>query len=539
MPWEHDYRETRRRFDWALPSQFNFGGDVVDAWARDPDRLALIWCDEAGAEARYSFADMARLTNKFANLLAARGIRKGDRVVVMLRRLPEWHVAMVGCMKLGAIPVPCIDMLTGHDLAYRIRHSGARAIVTTESNLAKVPADAGSLSVRICLGQAEGWVSYDEAMAAAGDHFTPAPMEMQEPAIIFYTSGTSGNPKGVTHAARALFVWRYQARYWLDLQDGDLIWCTADTGWSKAGTSVLFGPWSWGVPVLFYDGPFEAARRLALLERYGVTVLCVAATELRQLIFENISGYDLGRLRRTVSAGETVNPEIVERWQALTGVPLHEGYGQTETLMSVHNYPVTEVKPASMGLPLPGYQMAILRPDHTLAEAGEVGVLAIKLPNPNVLLGYWGEPARLEAQIVRTETGAWFLTGDSCQMDADGYLFFHGRADDIISSAGYRIGPSEVENALIEHGAVRECAAVSSPDAERGEVVKAFVVLTGGHAGSDDLAAELQAHCKARTAPYKYPRRIEFVAELPKNAAGKLLRAELKRREYAEAETTD
>ena len=527
-----DYHETCRTFDWNLPETFNFGADVVDRYAREVERPALIWCNAAGAERRFTFADIKRLSDRFAHGLAEGGLRKGDRVVVMLPRLPEWQVAMVACFKLGAVAVPCIDMLTGRDLAYRIEHSGARAIVTTEATRAKVPTDAASLALRIFLEGDGRWISDGQEIATSDAPFEPARVALEDPVVIFYTSGTTGNPKGVTHAARALYVWRYPARYWLDLGDGDLMWCTADTGWSKAGTSILFGPWSWGVPVLFHDGPYEPKKRLELLARYRVTVFCAAATELRRLIFEDVGAHDLLALRRTVSAGETLNPEVASRWTELTGAPTHEGYGQTESLMSVHNYPYTPSKLGSMGLPLPGYRVAVLDDNGTRAGTGETGTIAIGLPNPNLFLGYWREPGRQARSIVRNKEGEWWLTGDSGWMDADGYVFFEGRGDDIISSAGYRIGPSEVENALLEHPAVCECAAVASPDPERGEIVKAFVVLADGVAGSEDLVRDLQQHCKRTTAPYKYPREVAFVADLPKNVAGKLLRGVLKRQEY-------
>jgi acyl-coenzyme A synthetase/AMP-(fatty) acid ligase len=311
------------------------------------------------------------------------------------------------------------------------------------------------------------------------------------------------------------------------------MWCTADTGWSKAGTSILFGPWSCGAEVLFYDGRFDPRLRLELLARHRVTVFCAAATELRRLIAEDCSGFDLSALRLAVSAGETVNPEVVRRWVEKTGVPLLDGYGQTETLMTVLNYPCLPVKPGSMGQPLPGTEVALVGADGALAQSA--GELAIRLPHPQVMLGYWQAPERAAAARATIDGVEYWLTGDVVSRDADGYLFYEGRADDVISSAGYRIGPMEVENALIEHPAVQESAAVASPDAERGEVVKAFVVLRPGHAPSDALARELQEHVKRVTAAYKYPRRIEFVAELPKTASGKLRRRELRDREYAAA----
>lgn len=532
LPPMHDYAETCERFRWQVPDTFNFGVDVVDALAADEDRLALVWCDESGAEERLTFADISRASNRLANALTAEGVTKGDRVIIMLPRRPHWQIAMSACLKLGAVVVPCITMLTARDLAYRLEHSGARAIVTTAEGAAKAPDDV-TLTAGVAVGGAPGWLDWDHALASASEHFEAATVYAEDPAAIYYTSGTTGGPKGVTHAARALYVWRATARYWLDLGADDLMWCTADTGWSKAGTSILFGPWSRGAAVLFYDGPFDPRKRLELLERYRVTVFCAAATELRGLIYEDISGHDLSALRHTVSAGETLNPEVARRWSELTGVPCREGYGQTESLMSVHNYPATELRDGSAGLPLPGYTVSVLGENGAPIGEDETGVLAIKLPNPNMMLGYWGEPDRMREHVVSNDEGEWWLTGDTATMDDDGYVYFLGRGDDIINSAGYRIGPVEVENVLLEHSAVRECAAVASPDPERGEVVKAFVVLAEGKRGSDALVRELQNHCKTLTAPYKYPRKVEFVADLPKNVAGKVLRGELRRQEFA------
>ena len=527
-----DYAETYKRFRWRVPDTFNFGADVVDALAADEDRLALIWCDESGAEERLTFADVSRASNRLAGALAGQGVTKGDRVIIMLPRRPHWQIAMTACLKLGAVVVPCITMLTERDLAYRLDHSGARAIITTAAGAAKAPKDV-KLTAGIAVGGAPGWLDWDDALASGSEQFDAATVYARDPAAIYYTSGTTGGPKGVTHAARALYVWRTTAHYWLDLGEDDLMWCTADTGWSKAGTSILFGPWSCGAAVLFYDGPFDPRKRLELLERYRVTVFCAAATELRGLIYEDIASNDLSALRHTVSAGETLNPEVARRWSELTGVPCREGYGQTESLMSVHNYPATEFRDGSAGLALPGYTVSVLGGNGQPIAGDGIGVLAIKLPNPNMMLGYWGEPERMRAHIVSNDDGEWWLTGDTATMDKDGYVYFLGRGDDVINSAGYRIGPVEVENVLLEHPAVRECAAVASPDPERGEVVKAFVVLAEPDSGSDTLVLELQEHCKTLTAPYKYPRKVEFVADLPKNVAGKVLRGELRRQEFA------
>ena len=534
-----EYDETYRSFDWALPEQFNFGADVIDRWARDPDHLALIWCDSHGAEERYTFAQIAALTNRAANMLAGAGIAKGDRVIVMLPRIPAWQIAMVACLKIGAVPIPCITMLTAKDIAYRANHAGAKAAITTADNCHKFDG-LDHAAARIAVSAQshlapEGWRDFWPAVSAASEQFSPAAVALTDPAVLYYTSGSTGNPKGVMHGARGLYTWRAVSWFWQDLRPGEIVWCTADTGWSKAGTSILFGPWSCGATVLFYDGPFELDIRWKLLRKYGVTVFCAAATELRRLVHDGPGEAAPTELRLTVSAGEAVNPEIVHRWTEITGSPLLDGYGQTETLMTVVNYPALPVKAGSMGKPLPGVEVEIL---DDVADApaapGEAGRLAVKLPNPQMMLGYWQDPERTAASVVAVEGAEYFVTGDRAHQDRDGYLFYTGRDDDIISSAGYRIGPMEVENALIEHAAVRESAAVASPDPDRGEIVAAYIVLNPGYEAGPALIAELQDFAKKATAPYKYPRKVVFVEDLPKTVTGKIRRRELRDREFAE-----
>jgi acyl-coenzyme A synthetase/AMP-(fatty) acid ligase len=461
-------------------------------------------------------------------------VRRGERVIVMLPRIAAWQVAMLGCMKLGAIPIPCIEMLTGKDLAYRIAQAGVTAAITTAASAGKLGPAGAAPAVRLAVGAAEGGIDFDAALAAESDaDFACADLAIDEPAILYFTSGSTGLPKGVTHATRAIYCWRGSAACWLDLRADDLMWCTADTGWSKAGTSILFGPWSMGSAVLFHDARFDAAERIAMIARHGVTVFCGAATEFRHMVNEDCTSLRGARLRLAVSAGESVNPEVVRRWVEATGVPLIEAYGQTETLMTVGNSLAFPVRPGSMGKPMPGCRMAVLGEDGAPLPRGERGELALRVPHPQLMLGYWNEPQRTAATRSAHGGVEYFRTGDLAHADADGYLYYDGRADDIIGSAGYRIGPTEVENALAEHPAVTECAVVGSPDAERGEVVKAFVVLRPGHAASEALTRELQAHVQRITAPYKYPRRIEYVSELPKTATGKLLRRVLRDAEYA------
>lgn len=530
------YAELSAAFRWDVPEFFNFGTDVVDRRARERDGPALIWTNEAGDERRFSYSDIARLSDRFANVLRAHGVEKGDRVIVMLPRLPEWFVAIVGAMKIGAVPIPCIEMLTARDLEYRVRNSEARVVVCRAEQAAKFAAVEAEVPVRIALGAAPGWLDWAAEMAAASESCEPALVAAEDPAIMYYTSGSTGHPKGVLHPARVIYAWRVSAIYWLDLRPGERIWCTADTGWSKAGTSILFGPWTCGACTLFHDGPFVPAERLRLLAKHRVTVFCAPGTELARLVNENISGHDLSSLRRTVTAGEALNPAVAERWQAATGLRIDEAYGQTEALMLSLNYPGEPVRYGSMGRASPGSDLGVIDPDGNRLPAGQEGDLALKLPSPQLMLGYWKEPDRLEESGLTGPEGRWYVTGDRAERDRDGYLWYRGRSDDVINSAGYRIGPLEVENALLEHEAVQACAVVGAPDPERGEVVKAFVVLRDGQEPSPELTKRLQDHVKGVTAPYKYPRAIEYVLDLPMTVTGKIRRRALRDRELEQAD---
>jgi len=522
------YDDLVRDFRWNLPATFNFATDVVDRWAAEGDGLALVWENADGETAEYRFSEIGRLSCRLASALSAAGVGKGDRVIVMLPRIPEWQVALVACLRIGAVAVPCIEMLTARDVAYRVHNSGAKAAICRATQVEKFGSVAGEVPVRVVLGQAEGWIAWNEALAGGNDTFVSPRIDIEDPALMYYTSGSSGHPKGVLHASRAIYVWRVQAYLWLDLEPGDRIWCTADTGWSKAGTSVIWGPWSTGATAFQYDGPFVPAERLRLLAKHRISVFCASSTELMRLGSEQTKAYDLSALRRTVSAGEAVSPAAAARWQEATGCLVSEAYGQTEALMMILNYPSEPVRLGSMGRPQPGLDIDIVDDAGRRLGVGEDGHLALLTPSPQLMLGYWQDPERTAQSFVQGAEGRWYLTGDRASRDADGYLWYAGRADDVINSAGYRIGPIEVENALLEHPAVAECAVVPSPDPTRGEIVKAFVVLKSAIVDSDELVRELQEHVKAVTAPYKYPRAIEFIDELPKTVTGKIRRRSLK-----------
>jgi acetyl-CoA synthetase/medium-chain acyl-CoA synthetase len=524
------YEDLVANFRADVPEEFNFGA-LIDAWATDRSRVALYWENERGETARQTFWDVAQASNRVMNALAGLGVRRGDPVLVMLPRVPAWQAAIIGALKLGAIVVPCTASLRAKDLAYRVTHSGARAVVTTVEQAAAVDAavpDRATLPVRLSLGGAPaGWRDLATTLAAASSTGTPARTRSDEPAICFYTSGTTKDPKAVLHTHAYTFAHRWTGEYWLDLRRTDLHWTTSDTGWAKAAWGVLYGPWMNGVPVFMFEGRFDPERELDLIERYEISVFCAPPTEYRMLVKQDLSRWRLPRLRHCVGAGEPLNPEAIHAWHERFGLLIHDGYGQTESTVLAANLPFLPIRAGSMGKPFPGIDLRVIGDDTAELAPGEIGDLAVRGHPPSLFREYWKNPDETTA----CRRGEWYLTGDRARRDEDGYLWFVGRADDVIISAGYRIGPFEVESALLEHPAVLESAVVASPDEARGEIVKAFVVLRPGQAPSDALVKTLQDHVKTVTAPYKYPRAIEFVESLPKTVSGKIRRVELRERE--------
>jgi medium-chain acyl-CoA synthetase len=529
------YQRAYRDFRWETPEHFNFA-DVIDKFAEDPRRVAILWEDSEGKRARLTFADIAVQSKRIANVLAGHGIRRGDAVMLVLPRITLWQAAYIGALRLGAIVIPCTSMLREKDLIYRANHSGARAIIACVENASMI-ADLrkecpGVAQYFICGATRTGWISLQEYMGHATPAFKSANTKSSEPAICYYTSGTTREPKAVLHSHSYTYSHKFTGLNWLDLRPGDIHWTTSDTGWAKAAYGVLFGPWMNGVTTFMYNGRFDAARELDLLARYRITTFCAPPTEYRILIKEKLGDYSFPALRHCTGAGEPLNPEVIEVWRQHLGLTIHDGYGQTETTILAANMPAMPVKPGSMGLPFPGHDVRVI--NNELAEAGidEVGEIGVRVTPerpPSLFLEYW-KNAEETASVFR---GEWYLTGDQATRDADGYLWFVGRADDVIISAGYRIGPFEVESALLEHPAVMESAVVASPDADRGSIVKAFIKLRPGAEPNDRLITELQEYCKRVTAPYKYPREIEFVGELPKTVSGKIRRVELRQQEQS------
>ncbi len=528
------YRARVEAFRWDVPDRFNFGRDVVDAFAADAERPALLCRDASGRERRLRFADVARGSDRMAWLLQDLAVRPGDPILVMLSRVPEWQLVVVGGIKAAALVIPGSTLLRPKDIAYRAQHSGAVAIVAGAAQAEAVDtvrAEIPGVRHFLCLAPEgelvpEGWTDLREALAAAGDG-APAAAETRasDPALVYYTSGTTGPPKAVLQSHAYTFAQRQTALAWHGVLPDDRVWTTSDTGWAKAAYGVLFGPWSAGCEVVLVDGRFEPRAELALLEELAPRVFCAPPTEFRLLVKEDLSDLRLPALRECVSAGEPLNPEVIRAWREATGLTIRDGYGQTESILLVGNLPGLPVRPGSMGLPTPGHRVEVIDDAGAVLPPGEVGDIAVHGHSPGLFLEYWKDPEATRAAW----RGDWYVTGDRAYRDEDGYFWFVARADDVIISAGYRIGPFEVESALLEHPDVVEAAAVAAPDPDRGHVVKAYVVLRAGVAGDEALARRLQDHVKGVTAPYKYPRQVEFVAELPKTVSGKIRRVELRR----------
>jgi acetyl-CoA synthetase len=489
---------------------------------------------------------MMNLSNSAANMLLKYGIKKGDRVIVMLTRIPEWWIFSLACIKLGAVFCPCPTMLTKKDLKYRINAANIRMVITDNENTKKVEEispECPSLRSRLVVdADIPGWISYRE------EQEYPAPVSRRlvtmtgmertkatDPLVIYFTSGTTGEPKMVVHNHSLPLGHIATGKFWLDLTHNDLHFTLADTGWAKSSWGKFFGPWIQGACILVYDirGRFKATELLPILEKHEVTVFCAPPTVYRMLILADLKKYDLKELRHCVSAGEPLNPEVIRVWNEGTGLTIYEGYGQTELVLVIGTFPCMEARPGSMGKPSPGWHIELHDDEGRPVPEGEVGRIAIRVkPRPVGLFdGYLNDP---EAN-ANAFSGDFYYTGDKAYTDSDGYFWFVGRDDDVIKSSGYRIGPFEVESALLEHPAVREAAVVGSPDVIRGMIVKAFVVLKEGYTPSEQLIQEIQRFVKKTTAPYKYPRAIEFVDDLPKTISGKIKRNVLREKELQAA----
>ena len=529
-----DYRETYSTFQWERPEKYNFARDVIDRW--EPARPALFWIDDDGAEIGKTFGAISEASKRLCNVLTGAGVRTGDTVIVMLPRVIPWWETFTATLRMGAVISPGTVQLSEKDLEYRINASAATCVVTDCANAAKVDAvmrNCPTLTARIVTdGRRDGWIDYRQAVAAASPEFETVDTNADAEAICYFTSGTTGYPKMCIHTHNYAIGHRITGELWLDLKPEDLHWNVSDTGWGKAAYSSYFGPWLCGTTLFIHHTTgFNPQQTLELLAKYPITTFCGAPTIYRMLVLEDLNRYRFKALRHCTGAGEPLNPEIIDTWKKATGLTIRDGYGQTESVILCASFPCIEPKVGSMGKPAPGIDLQVIDNDGNIAETGNEGDIAVRI-KPQPPQGFFREYRNDPERTAATRRGDWYVTGDRAYRDEDGYFWFVSRADDVILSAGYRIGPFEVESALIEHPAVAESAVVSSPDKTRGEVVKAFVVLAPGFAASEELKREIQEHVKRVTAPYKYPRRIDFIDNLPKTVSGKIRRVELREGEW-------
>jgi acyl-coenzyme A synthetase/AMP-(fatty) acid ligase len=538
-----DYARERASFRLEVPERFNAVEAIVDAWAREaPEDPAVLSLDPAGEVIGLATAaDLVRESRRAARALAGLGVVKGDHVFVMLPRCPEWYAVLLGCMRIGAIPMPGPNLLTPKDIAYRVQSAHAVAAITDGPGATKVDEAVPPLRVRLCLageGSApSGWRDLAGALAEAGDGEVAQDVTSSEdPLLLYFTSGTVSYPKMVEHPHSYALGHVVTARFWHDLRPGDLHWTVSDTGWAKAAWGGLFGQMHERACIVQVAlGRPEADTIFGILARHRITSFCAPPTLYRLLVHGDFSAHDLSALRHCTSAGEPLNPEVIRAWREGTGgLTVYDGYGQTETCCVVANYRSVPVRPGSMGRPMPGWEVTVVDDGGAAVEAGEVANVVVRhgrvdgRPGPSTPVGLFGGYLDAPEATAASFRGDWYFTGDKAAVDEDGYFWFEGRGDDVITSSAYRIGPFEVESALVEHPAVMEAAVVGRDDPERTQIVVGVCILAAGHAPSAELAREIQESVKRSTAPYKYPREIHFVEELPKTVSGKIRRTELR-----------
>ncbi len=539
--WEFgSYEDFLKNYKIVVPDHFNFAFDVLDEMAREtPDARALQWCNPAGEERSFTFADISRESGRCANMLASLGVKRGDVVMLVLKRHYEFWFAIMALHKLGAVAVPATHLLTKKDIVYRANAADISAVIGSVEGAFAEQLDAAmpecpTLKLRIAArGKRDGWLSFDEEMAKHGDAFERPlpPNENDDPLLIYFTSGTSGMPKMVLLDCTYPLGHIQTAIYWLRCIEGGLHLTVSETGWAKSVWGKLYGQWLAGSAVMSYDfEKFVPADMLAILERHKVTTFCAPPTVYRFMALEDVSKYDLSSLKYCATAGEPLNPDLFEKWEKLTGHQMREIYGQTELCVTVGTFPWMKVCPGSMGKPSPQFDVDLVDEDGASVPPGVVGEIVVRTRKGRpvgMFHGYHRDPERTKAVWYDNA----YHTLDLAWRDEWGYYWYVGRADDVIKSSGYRIGPFEVESALLEHPAVVETAITGVPDAVRGQIIKATVVLRKGYEPSEALVKELQDHVKHTTAPYKYPRIIEFVSELPKTISGKIRRVELRERD--------
>lgn len=534
------YEDFAENFKIDVPENFNFAYDVVDEWAKvEPEKRALLWCDDHGNERTFTFTDISRLSNRVANSLASMGIGKGDVVMCILRRRWEYWVTAVALCKIGATIIPATLQLTKKDIVYRAQSAHVKAMVCVDDDYVcgevekALPEAPGIENVIVAGGAREGWISYESLLEEGSQDWTrpsgDAATQNSDTMLIYFTSGTTGMAKAVCHSFVHPLGHIITAKYWQQVQENHLHMSVSDSGWAKFGWGKIYGQWICGATVFAYDmDKFVPAKLLQKIQDYKLTTFCAPPTMYRFMLQEDVEQYDLSSVANFTTAGEPLNAEVTLAWERLTGKKIREGFGQTEGPVLLATFPWVEPRPGSMGKPSPLFNIRLLDDEGNEMEDGEEGAICVtKLKEaypPGLFVGYFQDPQR----TAETVGGEYYNLHDMAWRDSDGYYFFIGRNDDVIKCSGYRIGPFEVESALVEHPAVVEAAVTAAPDPIRGMVVKASIILAKGWEPSDELVKELQNHVKKTTAPYKYPRIVEFVDELPKTVGGKIKRREIR-----------
>jgi acetyl-CoA synthetase len=535
----NSYEEFKSDFKIKIPGNFNFAYDVVDEIAAgNPDKIAMVWCDDKGNEAIFTFGQMKYYSDKTANFFKSLGIRKGDPVMLILKRHFEFWFCTIALNKIGAITIPATHLLSTKDVIYRNNAADIKMIVCVPDpeviqHIEESESKSPTLKLKVVIDQERiGWLNFTKGMENSSEIFI-RPVSDQATVnsdimLLYFTSGTTGMPKMVNHDFIYPLGHILTAKYWQNVMDNGLHFTVADTGWAKSAWGKLYGQWLSGSAVMTYDyDKFVPKNLMEVIEKYKVTTFCAPPTIYRFLIKEDLTKFDLSHLKYCVVAGEPLNPEVYKQFYDQTGIKLMEGYGQTECTVAVATYPWMNPKPGSMGMPTPGYDIEIVDDEGNPAEAGNEGEIVIHTLDSKPV-GMFNGYYRDDKLTATVWTNGVYRTGDMAWRDEDGYFWFVGRSDDVIKSSGYRIGPFEVESALMEHPAVLECAITAVPDPDRGQIVKATIVPSKNYQPSEELAKELQEHVKKVTAPYKYPRLVEFVTELPKTISGKIRRVQIR-----------
>lgn len=529
--WDH----VIKTLDWDVNEKFNFAHECCDRWAKDKNRIAIYWEDEAGNTDVWTYERLSKESNRMANALRSLGIKKGDRVGGLLGKDMELLLTILATWKIGAVYVPLFTAFGPEAITYRLNDSGCKLLVTNKEQAEKLKNENVSTKLLLIDGVNGEGLAFHEFLQLFSTEFDVEPTRLMDPCVIQYTSGSTGLPKGAVWGHKIFLSSYPYLRFAVGVADDDILLGGADLGWAFGLVNCTFGPLSFGIKIVVYKGPFEVEKYYELMEKYQVTNFLYAPTAYRTMMAK---GSDLVKkyqfhIKKFTSAGEPLNSEVVRFFKENFGREVYDHYGSTETGMIINNYNVTdmEVKPGSMGLPSPGFNFELFDENGNKVKQGEVGQIALDTTGfPYFFLGYWNNPEKTEEKMK----GKWFYTGDLALQDEDGYYWFQGRADDIITSSGYRIGPFEVESCLIEHPAVAEAAVVGKPDKAKGEIVKAYVILREGYKPSDELGEELSLFVKNRLSKHEYPREVEFVEQLPKTPSGKIQRFKLKQQLYQE-----